>query len=335
VYELGNIRKEAPAEANEISNNVAEFIPSDVDSFISSPALSILSFGKAGSSTLYQYRFYQVGNERLANTWYKWTLTGNLREQFFDETTFYAVCDDGTNVFVQSYDLTQASEEGFLTLPTGEKTDVCLDMFKVNPRRSYDSGTKKSRIYLPYNHVADKTLCVIGLGGYIGETLTAELSRGVVILITSDDIQGSAGNYYVDIDDDYRGRNLIIGYIYNMSIELPKFYFGRSEGKQHVTDSTADLIIHRLKVNTGLSGPVTYSVDITGRSDWQNVVNVTLPNTYNLGNVNLSASAEHIIPIFQRNTNLKITIKGDTAFPVSLNSMSWEGNYNTRFYRRS
>jgi hypothetical protein len=120
-----------------------------------------------------------------------------------------------------------------------------------------------------------------------------------------------------------------------MSIELPKFYFGRTEGKQHVTDSTADLIIHRLKVNTGLSGPVTYSVDITGRSDWQNVVNVTLPNTYNLGNVNLSASAEHIIPIFQRNTNLKITIKGDTAFPVSLNSMSWEGNYNTRFYRRS
>jgi hypothetical protein len=333
VYELGNIRKEAPAEANEISNNVAEFIPSDINSFISSPALSILSFGKTGSSTLYQYRFYQVGSDRLANTWYKWTLTGNLREQFFDETTFYAVCDDGTNVFVQSYDLTQASEEGFLTLPTGEKTDICLDMFNVNPRRSYDSSTKKTRVYLPYDHISGKTFRILLLGGYIGETITADESIGLIPDNLT--VAGSAGAYYVDVNGDYRGRNLIIGYIYNMSIELPKFYFGRTEGKQHVTDSTADLIIHRLKVNTGLSGPVTYSVDITGRSDWQNVVNVTLPNTYNLGNVNLSASAEHVIPIFQRNTNLKITIKGDTAFPVSLNSMSWEGNYNTRFYRRS
>ena len=333
VYELGDIRKEAPAEANEISNNVSELIPSDVNSFIASPALSILSFGKTGSNTLYQYRFYQTGNERLANTWYKWSLIGNLREQFFDETTFYAVCDDGTNVFIQSFDLTQSSEEGFLTLPTGEKTDVCMDMFNVNPRRSYDSSTKKTRIHFPYTKLPNKDskICVVVLGGYIGQTVSAAKSIGAVLTGSS----LSHGSGYVDIDGDYRGRNLIIGYLYDMTIQLPQFYFGRTEGKQYVTDSTADLIIHRIKVNTGLSGPITYSVDITGRSDWQNVVNVTLPNTYNLGNVNLSASAEHIVPIFQRNTNLKITIKGDTAFPVSLNSMSWEGNYNTRFYRRS
>ena len=333
VYELGDIRKEAPAEANEISNNVSELIPADINSFISSPALSIISFGKTGSSTLYQYRFYQTGNERLANTWYKWTLTGNLREQFFDETTFYAVCDDGTNVFIQSYDLTQASEEGFLTLPTGEKTDVCMDMFNVNPRRSYSTSTKKTRIYLPYTKLPNKDskICVVILGGYIGQTVAAEKSIGAVLTGSS----LSHGTGYVDIDGDYRGRNLIIGYLYDMTIQLPQFYFGKTEGRQYITDSTADLIIHRLKVNTGLSGPITYSVDITGRSDWENVVNVTLPNSYTLGNVNISASSEHIIPIFQRNTNLKITIKGDTAFPVSLNSMSWEGNYNTRFYRRS
>ena len=333
IYELSEIRKEAPAEANEISNNVAELIPSDINSFISSPALSIISFGKTGSSTLYQYRFYQVGNERLANTWYKWTLTGNLREQFFDETTFYAVCDDGTNVFIQSYDLTQASEEGFLTLPTGEKTDVCMDMFNVNPRRSYTASTDKTRIFFPYTKLPNKDakVCVVVLGGYIGQTVAPEDSIGAVL--TGSTLTHGTG--YVDIDGDYRGRNLIIGYLYDMIIELPKFYFGKTEGKQYITDSTADLIIHRVKVNTGLSGPITYSVDITGVSDWQNVVNVTLPNTYTLNSVNLSASAEHIVPIFQRNTNLKLTIKGDTAFPVSLNSMSWEGNYNTRFYRRS
>ena len=135
MYELGDIRKEAPAETNELTNNVSELIPSTVNSFICSPALSLLSFGEEGSDTIYQYRFYQPGKDRLANTWYKWKLTGKLLEQFFDETTFFSVCYDGIKVFVQSYDLTQSSEQGFLTLPTGEKTDVCLDLFSINPYR--------------------------------------------------------------------------------------------------------------------------------------------------------------------------------------------------------
>ena len=228
LYELSNIRKESPADSNEISNNVSELIPSTVNSFISSPALSIVSFGQTGTSTLYQYRFYQVGTDRLANTWYKWELTGNLREQFFDETTFYAVCDDGTNVFVQSYDLTQASEEGFLTLPTGEKTDICLDMFSVNPRRTYDSINKTTRIFLPYDHISGKTFRVLLVGGYIGQTVTADESIGLIPDNLT--VAGTAGNYYVDVEGDYRGRNLIIGYLYNMIIELPKFYFGKTEG---------------------------------------------------------------------------------------------------------
>ena len=65
------------------------------------------------------------------------------------------------------------------------------------------------------------------------------------------------------------------------------------------------------------------------------MVNVTLPNTYVLNNVNLAASATHDVPIYQRNENLKITIIGDTPFPISLLNIVWEGNYNRRFYRRS
>ena len=337
VYELGNIQKEAPADSYEVTNNVSELIPSTIDTFISSPALGIISFGQTGTSTLYQYRFYQVNNQRKANTWYKWELTGKLLEQVFDESTFYTVCYDGSNVFVQSYDLTQSSEEGFLTLPTGEKTDVCLDMFSVNPYRTYDATNEETDIFLPFNHITGKTLSVVILGGYIGQTITAEQSIGAVINIPSADVQtDSDGNNFVSIDDDYRGRNLIIGYLYDMEIELPKLFVGQSEGQNsYTTDSTADLIIHRIRVNLGLSGPVTYTVDITGKDEWENVVNVTLPNSYTLGNVNLSATSEHIVPIFQRNKNTKITIKGDSAFPVSVNNLTWEGNYNTRFYRRA
>ena len=137
------------------------------------------------------------------------------------------------------------------------------------------------------------------------------------------------------LNGDYRGRDLVIGYVYDMEVELPTLYPTQIEGARSISDVTSDLILHRIKVSTGLSGPITYKVDITGKDEWQNEINVTLPNTYVLNNVNLSASALHDVPIYQRNENLKITIIGDTPFPVSLLNFVWEGNYNRRFYRRS
>jgi hypothetical protein len=92
--------------------------------------------------------------------------------------------------------------------------------------------------------------------------------------------------------------------------------------------------LHRIKVSTGLSGPIKYKVAITGKDTWNEVINVTMPYTYVLNNVNLSASATHDVPIYQRNENLKINIIGDTPFPISLLNIVWEGNYNRRFYAR-
>jgi len=311
---------------------VPELVPSTIDNMIASPALSIISMATGGSSTVYQFRFSQQGDQRAASTWYKWSLTGTLLDQFFDANTYYATVANGTDVYVQSYDLTQASEEGYLTLPTGEKTDVCLDLWNVNPYRTYNSTDDTTRLFLPFDSVSGKTLAVVILGGYIGdEQALTEASVGAVLYPT---VAGSAGNYYVDIDNDYRGRDLIIGYIYNMEVELPKFFVTQSDGRSAVSDFTSDLIIHRIKVSTGLSGPVKYQINITGRPEWSNTIEAVQPNVYDLNNVNLSAEAVHTVPIYQRNENLSIKIIGDSPMPVSLLSLNWEGKYNTGFYRR-
>src|SRR5210317_383431 len=332
LYEIGNISTDRPPDMIEPSVIVPELIPETVDSFIASPALSMVSLGTAGSSTVYQYRFITQGQSR-ASSWYKWNLTGTLLDQFFDASTYYATVANGTDVYVQSYDLTQASEEGFLTLPTGEKTDVCLDLWNVNPYRTYDSSADTTRIFLPYDSVSGKTLSVVILGGYIGanEGLTAA-SVGAVLYPT---VVDGAGRDYVDVDGDYRGRNLIIGYTYTMNVELPKFFLTQSDGKTAQSDFTSDLIIHRIKVSTGLSGPVKYQVTITGRPEWTQTIEAVQPYVYDLNNVNLSAEAIHNISIYQRNENLSLNIIGDSPMPVSLLSLNWEGRYNSGFYRRS
>lgn len=332
VFELFEISNDRPPFMYEQSKPVPELIPSTVNSFISSPGLSIISLGTKLTDTLYQYKFLQDGEKRPAQSWYKWKLTGNLLDQFFDASTFYTIVTDGTSVQVLSYDLSQANEEGFLTLPTGERTDVCLDWFDTNPYRTYTSGTDTTRVYLPFNHITGKTFTVMALGGFIGGSNdVSSQSVGAILYPT---VQGSAGAYYVDIVGDYRGRDLIIGYIYNMEVELPKFFLTKSETDSSATDYTSSLIIHRLNVATGLSGPVTYQINITGIPAWNNVVSVTQPNSYLLNNVNMQATATHVVPIYQRNDNLSVKIVGDTPFPVSILSLTWEGRYNNRFYKR-
>ncbi len=90
-----------------------------------------------------------------------WTLTGNLLLQFFDQNTLFAVVETDNQVFLNSYDLSQANEEGRLTLPTGERTDVCLDHFVVNPEKEYDEDDDETTITLPYTRLANRRLAAI------------------------------------------------------------------------------------------------------------------------------------------------------------------------------
>ena len=333
LFELTDITSETPPLMADISNVIPELIPQTIDTLVSSPALSVVSLGATGSSDIFQYRFLSRSrDERLVNCWYKWSLTGTLLTQFFDSSTFFTAVANGSDVYVQSYDMTQSSEEGFLTLPTGEKTDVCLDLFDINPVHSYDSATDTTRIQLPYDAVVGKELNVVVLGGFIGDAnVLSSQSVGAVLKPT---IQGTAGNQYVDINGDFQGRDLIIGFNYDMKITLPTLYKYTESNGQVVNDDVSSLILHRIKVKTGLSGPVDYKVSITGLDDWDNTVSVTQPNQYQLNNVNMQASSTHVVPVFQRNENLAIQIIGNTPFPVSLLGLDWEGKLNQRFYRR-
>ena len=126
-----------------------------------------------------------------------------------------------------------------------------------------------------------------------------------------------------------------------MNIDLPKFFkYEQADGDIRYDDN-AELIIHRLLVQTGLSGPIDYVVTIKGVlpltktiSSASTTINVTTPQEYLLNSVNISASATHNVPVYQRNNNLAISIQASSPFPVSLLGLDGEGKYNNRFYRR-
>ena len=340
LYELFEISTTTPPYMFDQTKIVPELIPSTIDSLVASAGNGIVSMGQTGSSTVYQYRFYQLGEKRAASTWYKWDLTGTLLDQFFDISTYYAVVANGSDVYIESFELTQASDTGFLTLPTGEKTDVCMDLYYTNPYRTYDSTTETTRIFLPWQHISTKKLSVLALGGYIGSTNVGGVGAILYPTVAGSFVAGnlnsvSGGGQYIDISGDYRGLNIIIGYVYDMTVTVPKLYPTSKEGEEGIkSDYTSNLIIHRVKVSTGLSGPLTYNVNLTGIPNRSQTISVNRPHQYQLGNVNITADAVHDVPIYQRNENISLSIVGDTPLPVSLLGMNWEGRYTDKFYRR-
>ena len=69
--------------------------------------------------------------------------------------------------------------------------------------------------------------------------------------------------------------------------------------------------------------------------EWYQLQPITSANTYLADDVPLDESTVFTIPIHQRSKNFTLRLFNDSPFPVSINSMMWEGNYSPRFYRRT
>jgi len=148
-------------------------------------------------------------------------------------------------------------------------------------------------------------------------------------------VQGTNFGNTICVDGDWRGSDVFIGYKYNMKVELPRIYFKKAENNQVNADVDADLIIHRLKVKTGLSSRIDYKIKILGIPEYEKDITVTPADQYLLNSINIAESSVHDVPVYQRNNNTTITIQSNTAFPATIESINWEGRYATNFYRRT
>ena len=127
---------------------------------------------------------------------------------------------------------------------------------------------------------------------------------------------------------------MIIGYNYLFDIELPTFYYNRAQ--QGATyDFTASLTIARAHFSCGKSGALTFKVKANGSEEWVDVQAVSDANYYQASTNPVVSSKDFTVPINQRNMNFSLKLTSDHPYPVSINSMMWEGNYSPRYYKRT
>ena len=191
-------------------------------------------------------------------------------------------------------------------------------------------ATKKRLIIPPTNYPIISTAQPCLLIGILPDntgTFTASDKAGYHVDITYD---STLGGFISPIDLTRFEGKVLIGYRYDFLIEMPKLFF-----MGQTSDYTASLTISRIKAAFGFSADATLQVRSTNnRAHFTKYFSATKPNLYDLDGSPITQSSIHALPVHRRTEDFYFRIASDSPFPLSVDSVTWEGNYSPRYYRR-
>ena len=330
VFEMQTRGQDESPIVLDISRVVPEWIPSTVDQVVGSPQNSLLSMGSTSSRDLYLFRFYTTGEERKIESWFTWKMSGLVLHHAINNDVFWVLTKQANSYAIHRINLIQSSTTSSFVTTDGSRVDPRLDMWSVPANKTYINtpGSEYTKVYLPYKHDPNRTLCLVTTNTVSTPTYT---NAGLVLFPT---VLQDGGGYYAKVDElDLTADDLVVGYVYDMNLELPKIYY-RSTSNANQSDYAASLILARLRFMLGLGGDVVFKLKTAGRAEWVETQGVKDAEYYLANDIPFVATSQFTVPIHQRSENFNLRLTSDSPFPVSLLSMMWEGNYSPRFYTR-
>ena len=151
-------------------------------------------------------------------------------------------------------------------------------------------------------------------------------NAGVAVNITS---QGTGNHKIQKLITD-----LHIGYLYEYNVEFPRFYLQKAQDETVTSDVNSKLTVHRMKLNFGKIGLYETTLTRVGKSDYTEVYESTLLDEYDASDAPFLSEKVKTIPVYEKNDNVDILLKSTHPAPATLRSVSWEGDYTPKHYRR-
>jgi len=331
----------AAADVSEVSKVVAGYLPSDLQQLIVNVQDSTAALYTINSDSIYLYKYFSSGNEQLMQAWFKWQLSSSIKFVTVINNYFVAVVKDGSQYKVLLLDIIQNLEPAQVDVTPGVYTtrlDHCF-VVKAGGTITYNSATNKSTIPKPYTHITGKTPIVMtvqtmqdGAATNYGSLYT--LSATPNATVTHDvilEVEVQSGAWLISGDWTGKEYDLVAGYEFDFDIELPRYFYRT----QNSVDWTSSLTIARMKFDIGFSGSINFYINRYGAPEWQYVAGVQNAGYYLANSSPTIDRTTLAVPIHQKNTNFNLKLNSNSPFPVSVNSMTWEGNYAPRYYRRA
>lgn len=325
----------------DISKVVLEWLPDTIDDLSVSPQNSAILLIDTSTSYLYLYRFYNNGEKDLFQAWTKWQLPGTIQSAKIINDSVVIISQHENEYTIGNIILDEIPTGSSQVGATSISGNTCLDMAArpVQPAIGvnavvYDATNEVTKIYTPFTPIQQKEAVMLLSvpEADVGTAAAVDADAGFYLTATERTEIGT-GYRYFEVKGDYTSYadGIVIGYNYDFEATMPKFYYKKDST---TSDYTAPLTISRVTFSIGRTGPVLFKVKAGGSDEWRNVEYVTDAGTYLADSSPITQEHQFTIPIHQRNTNFELKVTSSFPYPVSLVSMTWEGIYSPRFYRR-
>ncbi len=330
IFEMTNIAREGEPQVLEQSKLIAKRLPIDITKAAVSKENSLLMLAAVDGTEVWGFKYFNNGEKRIQSAWFRWSLTGQFVHHAMVDDVYYVVLKVNNNYYIEAIDIKTQGATGYrVTNQIGtDNYNIHLDRQSEIAQLTSGYSSNKTTFTRPPGYESDTTgqLAVYNknAGDHIGDyALVNPVSNSTTQL---------------EIAGDWTNKGtLMLGYLYDYKVELPTIFVtsSASDGKTR-SDTRSSLIVHRVHLNFGEIGNIDTTISRKGRTPFTYTANYSAAviDQYQSNELPILEDYTQTIPLYERNTNLNITIKSTHPAPATLHSMNWEGDYNSRYYRR-
>ena len=318
--EMANVRREGEPNVVEVSKIVPTLLPKDIDLITNSRENSIVLMGKTNSDLVFGYKYLQIADKRQQAAWFKWKLNNPLIYHFIINDEYFFLDSD---YYLQSMKLVQTETDPSIVqdnvdflLHVDNHTTVSGGSFNSTTNLTTFTGVSWLNTVTTPNHdlvVIDTNTSSARVGRYAKATVSG----------TSFTLPGN-----------WSGATLTIGYIYPYEVKIPTLYPTKIDGARSTADVNSSLVLHRVKFHFGKIGLYETTLERVGKNDYTEIYESTELDEYDASDAPYLEEFIQTVPVYEKNTNVEITLKSSHPAPATLRSMSWEGDYSPKYYRR-
>jgi len=306
----------------DIGKPVQGYIPDGINRAFYSSQNNLFGILDNTESEVFLYRFTDETDDLQMTSWFKWKYPGKILGLFIEQDNILCAVSANGQVYLLSAYLQNNTQNATVTLPGGELfINPTLDYMQTPVSVTYDSTTRLSTIT-----VASVDPDNENWRPYVIECNASNELNGAFWELTK-----VTNTTYTVVGDLTGISNLQFGFVYPYEITLPQTYYRQGDR----TDFTASLTISRMNFAMGRTGAVEFEVKSNGANSFSDVGEADISNWYELDTAPIDSERIFNLPIHQKSDVFTVRLSSWSPYPVSLLSMSWEGQYSPRFYQRT
>ena len=305
------------------SKVVTTWLPKDINRAFRSNQNDFVGLIDNTKNYVYFFRALNATDETPLESWFNWELPGKVLDGFVQQDSIRFVISANTKVSVVTAYINPNKDNPLIVSDKGVVTNPALDYIQTPTGSAKAVANSITTITSSVNDPNNSNWTPVVVTTY--DSTSASTSNGKIYAVTK------VSDTTYTVDEDLSSVDIQFGFTYPYTVELPKVYYRQGEG----ADYTASLTVSRFKFAMGKTGVVSFELQPRGEGTATTVDGVEQSNWYRLDSAPIDDERMFTVPVHQRNDNFDISITSTSPYPVSLLSMTWEGQYSPRFYQRA